>query len=244
MNSSSEAVRSSSSAHGAIYWVRRVLISLLVAASLGAAWVTYWIAHPPQSALTLPVLLEPWTSHGTTTGMYDADLRSLTQAFRPQVFRSFCEPASMATVLRAYGKHADQKTVVPSTLRRLKVFYSGMSLAQLGSLARDAGLQSRVVYADSMDGDRFRELLKSNLSRAGDFVLVNYDRQVLKQSGAGHISPIAAYDSSRDAFLVLDEAAYRYPFTWIPAPLLYAAARTRADGRFRGLLLVEGLASD
>jgi hypothetical protein len=126
----------------------------------------------------------------------------------------------------------------------LKAFYSGMSLAELGSLAKEAGLRARVVYADSVDAEQFRELLKSNLSRAGDFVLVNYDRKVLKQAGAGHISPIAAYDSSRDAFLVLDEAAYRYPFTWVPASLLYAAARTRADDHFRGVLLVEGLAAD
>jgi hypothetical protein len=118
-----------------------------------------------------------------------------------------------------------------------------MSLAELGSLAQDSGLQARVVYADSIDVDQFRELLKTNLGHVGDFVLINYDRKVLKQSGAGHISPIGAYDLSRDAFLVLDEAGYRYPFTWVPAPLLYAAARTRADDRFRGLLLVEGLAS-
>jgi hypothetical protein len=174
---------------------------------------------------------------------YDADLASLTRAFRPQAFRSFCGPSSMATVLRAYGKDADQETVVPSIPKRLKVFYSGMSLAELGSLARDNGLQAQVVYADSINVDQFRELLKTNLGHAGDFVLINYDRKVLKQAGAGHISPIGAYDSSRDAFLILDEAGYRYPFTWVPAPLLYAAARTPADDRFRGLLLVEGLAS-
>ena len=64
--------------------------------------------------------------------------------------------------------------------------------------------------------------------------MVNYDRRVLKQAGAGHISPIAAYDQSRDAFLVLDEAAYRYLSTWIPASLLYQAAHTRAGDHFRG----------
>jgi hypothetical protein len=223
--------------------LRRFLIGLVIVALLGGATLTYWIASPPEADLSLPAPLEPWIPHAEMLSSYDTDLASLTRAFRPQAFRSFCGPSSMATVLRAYGKDADQKTVVPSVLERLKVFYSGMSLAELGSLAQDSGLQARVVYADSIDVDQFRELLKTNLGHTGDFVLINYDRKVLKQSGAGHISPIGAYDSSRDAFLVLDEAAYRYPFTWVPAPLLYAAARTPADDRFRGLLLVEGLAS-
>lgn len=220
--------------------LRRVLLGLVIVAALGAGSLTYWVAHPPESDLSLPAPLEPASAHAAAA--YDSDLKSLTGAFRAQQFRSFCGPASLATVLRAYGKDADQKTVFPSTLWRLKVFYSGMSLADLGSLAQRAGLEARVVYADSVDVGQFRELVKANLARTGDFVLVNYDRQALQQSGAGHISPIAAYDASSDTFLVLDEAAYRYPFTWVPAPLLYAAARTRDDARYRGLLLIEGLA--
>jgi hypothetical protein len=225
--------------------LRRLLVGLTLTGAIGAALVTYWVARPSDAPLGVPAPLVAWTPNpSASAGSYDSDMKSLTAAFRPQAFRSFCGPASMATVLRAYGKDADQKTVVPSTLWKLKVFYSGMSLAELGSLAQRSGLRGRVVYADTIDAAEFRELLKSNLSRAGDFVLVNYDRRALKQAGAGHISPIAAYDSTRDAFLVLDEAAYRYPFTWVPTPLLYAAARTRADDHYRGLLLIEGVASN
>lgn len=57
---------------------------------------------------------------------------------------------------------------------------------------------------------------------------------------AGHISPVGAYDPGRDAFLVLDEASFKYPFTWVPAPLLYQAVHTRADGRYRGVLFIHG----
>ena len=225
--------------------LRRLLVGLTLTGAIGAALVTYWVATPSEAPMAVSAPLAAWTSSASpSAGSYNGDMKSLTAAFRPQVYRSFCGPASMATVLRAYGKDADQKTVVPSTLWKLKVFYSGMSLAELGSLAQQSGLRGRVVYADTIDATEFRELVKSNLSRAGDFVLINYDRKALKQAGAGHISPIAAYDSTRDAFLVLDEAAYRYPFTWVPASLLYAAARTRADEHYRGLLLVEGLASN
>jgi hypothetical protein len=225
--------------------LRRLLIGLTLTGAIGAALVTYWVARPSDSPSAPPAPLAAWMpSAPPPAGSYDSDLKLLTRAFRPQAFRSFCGPASMATVLRAYGKDADQRTILPSTFWKLNVFYSGMSLAELRSLAQESGLQARIVYADSIDATEFRELLKTNLSRAGDFALVNYDRKVLKQSGAGHISPIAAYDPTRDAFLVLDEAAYRYPFTWVPADLLYAAARTRADDRYRGLLLVEGTTSN
>jgi hypothetical protein len=62
----------------------------------------------------------------------------------------------------------------------------------------------------------------------------------LNQSGAGHISPIAAYDEPGDAFLILDQAAYKYPFTWVPAKNLFDAARTLDGARSRGLLLISG----
>lgn len=225
--------------------LRRLLIGLTLTGAIGAALVTYWVATPSDAPMAVPAPLTAWTpSASPPAGSYDGDMKSLTAAFRPQTYRSFCGPASMATVLRAYGKDADQKTVVPSTLWKLKVFYSGMSLAELGSLAQRSGLRGRVVYADTIDTAEFRELVKSNLSRPGDFVLINYDRKALKQAGAGHISPIAAYDSTRDAFLILDEASYRYPFTWVPTQLLYAAARTRADDHYRGLLLIEGVTSN
>lgn len=157
--------------------LRRFLIGLVIVALLGGATLTYWIASPPESDRSLPAPLEPWIPHAEMPSSYDTDLASLTRAFRPQAFRSFCGPSSMATVLRAYGKDADQKTVVRSILERLQVFYSGMSLAELGSLAQDNGLQARVVYADSIDVDQFRELLKTNLGHTGDFVLIKLRSQ-------------------------------------------------------------------
>jgi hypothetical protein len=144
-------------------------------------------------------------------------------------------------VLRAYGVNgADQTSVFPSVTSKLKAFYTGMTLAELDALARSSGLRTQLVYADQLSQDAFRDRLKSSLAREDNFVLVNYDRRVLKQEGMGHISPVAAYDPQRDAFLILDEAAYRYPFTWVPAPLLYAAIHTEFAGRFRGVLFIEG----
>lgn len=222
---------------------RRISITAAGLALAFVALVTAWVAFPTQSDSELPPPLVAWTKEDLQRlpGLHAKDFAPLAGGFRPQQYRSFCGPASIATVLRAYGvENVDQGAIFPSMGFKLDTFYSGVSLAQLAALARHAGLRNEVVYADTLSLYEFRERLRANLSHEGDFVLVNYDRRVLKQSGAGHISAVGAYDEARDAFLVLDQAAYRYPFTWVPAALLYDAVHTRAGEHFRGLLFIYG----
>jgi len=220
------------------YRVLAVPIAALLALGAGG---TYYVASPTISDLKLAPPLKPFQESTLDALPFAKDFPQLARGFRPQVYRSFCGPASIATVLRAYGVgDADQTSLFPSWAGKVKAFYTGMTLAELDSLARSSGLRTQIVYADEFTVETFRERLKQNLSRAGDFVVVNYDRRVLEQKGAGHISPVAAYDPQQDAFLVLDEASYHYPFTWVPAPLLFAAVHTKFAGRFRGVLFIEG----
>jgi hypothetical protein len=141
--------------------------------------------------------------------------------------------------MRAYGQPAaDQRRIFSSVDDKLKAFYTGMTLSELSPTATAARMKNEIVYANSMTLEAFRVRLKTNLARGGDFVLINYDRSVLHEGGRGHISPIAAYDEARDDFLILDEAGYKYPFTWVPAELLYKAALTFDGRNNRGLLLI------
>ena len=216
-------------------WLPLGMLGIGAAAAIG---LSLWIALPTKSDLAVPAPLEAWSGDPPSED-YGRDFAALADAFRPQRYRSFCGPATIETVLRAYGDvGADQGKIFPSLSSKLDTFYSGMSLAELAELAQSVGLRAEIAYADAFNLDSFRERLQANLARKGDFVIVNYDRRVLKQSGAGHISSVAAYDRSRDAFLVLDEAAYRYPFTWIPTSLLYQAVHTRAGEHFRGVLFI------
>jgi hypothetical protein len=218
-------------------WLPLGMLGIGAAAAIG---VSLWIALPTKSDLAVPAPLEAWRGD-LPSGDYGRDFAALADAFRPQRYRSFCGPATIETVLRAYGDvGADQGKLFPSLSSKLDTFYSGMSLAELAELAHSVGLRAEIAYADAFSLDSFRERLQANLARKGDFVIVNYDRRVLNQSGAGHISSVAAYDRSRDAFLVLDEAAYRYPFTWVPTSLLYQAVHTRAGEHFRGVLFISG----
>lgn len=218
---------------------RRILILNVVLALASALFVTGYIAFPNTAQLPLVEPLRALSITQPHLAPYDKDLGLLANGFAPQRYRSFCGPASITTVLRAYGvKRADQTTVFPSLVSQLKVFYSGLSLAGLAELAGSAGLNNELVYADTLNIDTFRERLKTNLSHEGDFILVNYDRRVLKQSGSGHISPVAAYDDRQDAFLILDEAAYKYPFTWVPTQMLFDAIHTRDGDQYRGVLFI------
>ena len=219
--------------------MKRIVFWLLAPAPIAALAVSGWLAYPPKSDGSLPAGLKPAAAGSWEGEPYSVDANALEGAFESQVYRSFCGPASIATVLRAYGaKDVDQRNLFPSILNKLGVFYSGMTLDELHELAGSTGLESKVVYAEGIALDAFRSMLKENVNRAGDYVLVNYDRKALNQSGGGHISAIGAYDESNDSFLVLDQAAYKYPFTWVPTNDLYDAARTRDGDKSRGLLIV------
>lgn len=218
---------------------RRLSILSVVMALVSALFITGYVAFPITGHLPLVQPLQALPSTQPQVAPYDKDFELLANSFTPQRYRSFCGPASIATVLRAYGaKSADQTALFPSLVSELKVFYSGLSLAELAALAESVGLHNELVYADTLDLNTFRESLKKNLSHAGDYILVNYDRRVLRQSGFGHISPVAAYDNKQDAFLILDEAAYKYPFTWVPTRMLFAAIHTRDGDHYRGILFV------
>jgi hypothetical protein len=81
-------------------------------------------------------------------------------------------------------------------------------------------------------------VVERNLSNEDDYLLVNYQREVLGQERVGHISPLAAYDRDSDRVLILDTAGYKYPPTWVPMESLFTAMSTvdSASGKSRGFI--------
>lgn len=110
----------------------------------------------------------------------------------------------------------------------------------LAGLLESRGLEVRKLHGDELSLEEFRELVKSNLSREGDYLLVNYQREVLGQSRVGHISPVGAYNAAGDQLLIMDTADNKYPYTWVPLASLYDAMQPKdsASGRARGLVEV------
>jgi len=115
----------------------------------------------------------------------------------------------------------------------------GLELRELHGILMAHGLASELRVADDkLTDDEMRRQMVANLSTPDDYVVVNYFRPVVGQSGGGHISPLGAYDKRSDSFLVLDVNPNGHTWVWLPAPLLFKAMRTRDTVENRGYLLV------
>ena len=191
---------------------------------MGVVWNEY-LHTPPVELHQLPSNLIALNSPAGQALLAEsdaiADYDELRANFVAQSRKSYCGVASAVMVLNAAnatGAPLDQRTIFanPSIgLHPLKVSFRGMSLLELGDLLRAHGAKVTVVRASSTDVDAFRREIRENLSREGDYLLINYGREYLGQTQSGHISPIAAYHVQSDRLLVLDVAANKYPPAWV-----------------------------
>ena len=214
----------------------------------GFAW---WSLQPKHEPLMLPDGLiaasEPIGERLLREADAKADFVLLSEHFESQELRSFCGVASSVVVLNSLGRNLDQSTFFDleagATKSRLGVMLSGMTLADLASFLAAHNAAANIQYADAISIEGFRKIVNANLQTPDDFILVNYQREVLGQRRVGHISPLAAFDEESDRVLILDTAAYNYPATWVPLTQLYAAMNTTdpSSGKARGFVEVSAV---
>lgn len=171
-------------------------------------------------------------------------------------FLTFCSIASMAAVLNSLDlarpldptrypyPYFTQDNIFILANERVKSFEEvvtdGLTLAEIDRFLGNLGVAARPIYADETGVDAMREAIREALAARNARVIVNYDRSVLGQRGAGHVSPIGAYDTASDSVLVLDVARYKYPPAWVPMKLIHRAMRAvdGGSGRSRGIAVV------
>lgn len=188
----------------------------------------------------------------------------LISVFETQKNQTYCGVASIVMVLNAlelpaptapeYGARRifTQRNVLngrtDAVVGQRRIARRGMLLAEVAKVLEAYGAKVELHQAESSSLGAFRELAVRSLSEPGHHVIVNYGRSSLGQEGAGHTSPVGAYDADSDRFLVLDVARYRSPAIWITADHLFAAmAAPKSPGstQSRGFLLIrKGLDSD
>ena len=211
--------------------------------------------------LKLPDNLIGFSTAAGEADFAEADAREayfpLSSNFLTQKTQAFCGVASIVMVLNALGVPAPsvpeyepyhtytQDNVLNASteaiLPRDVIAKQGMTLDQIGGILAAVPVKAEVRHAADSSVEEFRILASAALAQPRHFVIVNYLRKVIGQEIGGHISPLAAYDSKSDRFLILDVARYKYPPVWVTAADLYGAMNTIDKdnaGKTRGFVLV------
>ncbi|MFA7291175.1 MAG: phytochelatin synthase family protein [Rhodocyclaceae bacterium] len=187
-----------------------------------------------------------------------SDFTALANQFEAQINAVFCGPATAAIVLNALqgerpgASRVTQESVIakgrktraqvlgePVTINGRSFRDYGYQLRQLDELLRAHGVSTQLlVVDDNRAEDEIRSALMTNLGRHGDYVIVNYRRDRAGQQGGGHISPLGAYDTESDSFLVLDVNPANARWVWMPAKALIKGMRSFDTVENRGYIQV------
>jgi len=181
----------------------------------------------------------------------------LVSQFVTQKLQSYCGVASLTMVVNAlnipapaapeFGSYRifTQDNLfdgLPDDVRHPDwIVGHGLTLDELGALARRFSPNSIVIHAEPGGESAFRDVAAQALATPGRYVVVNFLRAALHQEGYGHFSPLAAFDADSDRFLLLDVARFKYPPLWIKTSDLYAAMSTTdpAAQAWRGYLIID-----
>jgi hypothetical protein len=130
----------------------------------------------------------------------------------------------------------DIEKVLPSG----NVKKEGATLDQLGHALSLYPVSVKLVHADEITKDQFRNLARNIIEEKSGYIIVNFSRPALGEKGEGHMSPIAAYDKFSDRVLILDVARYRYPPVWVNTADLWYAMHTvdSTSQKYRGLIVL------
>lgn len=121
----------------------------------------------------------------------------------------------------------------------------GITFDVFSCLARCQGLQVEKYLASDHKLEDFRVAInracvETENRKRNCVLVVSYSRKVVKQTGDGHFSPIAAFDEASDQILILDTARFKYGAHWVPVTLLFEAMLPidTDTGKSRGYLLL------
>jgi len=169
---------------------------------------------------------------------------SLIEQHSTQSEPAYCGPSTLVIVLNALAVDPRRKWKGPwrwydermlnCCIDLEEVKTTGITLSTFICLARCQGLSVQGQYASECTIDRFRDAIRQSCMEDIDetnendgadirhkFLVVSYNRSVLSQTGAGHFSPVAAYDPQSDSVLILDTARFKYGAHWVSVPLLF-----------------------
>jgi len=152
---------------------------------------------------------------------------------------------SQLTLLNEKTERVKKKTdIAPSLLEegsQPKEFSPGLNLYQITHILQIYDAETNIHYAEKEaeeNIDKFANDLKSTLNSPEKVLITNFDGDIIGLATGGHFSAIGAYDEASESVLVLDTAAHRNPWYWVPIKHLYHAMNTMHGDKHRGYLIV------
>ncbi|WP_440682622.1 phytochelatin synthase family protein [Cysteiniphilum halobium] len=189
-----------------------------------------------------------------------AEVYKLLGYFTTEKGTEYCAPASITMALNSLGLTPDiapaHKPYVMYTQNNL--FYNkealdkyelspplimrgGLTLSQAEELVKSQrGAHATKIFGNTIkSADELRKILLANY-HSGKYILLNFDRASIDEVGSGHFSPLAAYNSDSDKWLLLDVARYKYPPVWVTTEQVYKSMQDKdsTSHKPRGLLIV------
>lgn len=129
---------------------------------------------------------------------------------------------------------------------RIRSFRSGppAGTGEVGT-SSSSGVSSGSSTGSSVEGiDDFRRVVAASAASAAadSFVVVNFSRRALGQTGDGHFSPVGGYHPTKDLVLILDVARFKYPPYWVSLAALWESMgwRDEITGKSRGYFVISG----
>jgi hypothetical protein len=204
----------------------------------------------------LVALAQPAGQKRLTASAASQSYWPLSQYFETQRNEAYCSVASSVMALNALGIRRPESTqypdfpffsqedffhgIDPQVANAAKVSQEGMTLDQLSAALSAFPVEVRKYHGADLSLEQFRDLIRSTVRHNDRFVLLNFRRVEIGETGGGHWSPLAAYDAASDSALLLDVARYKYPAVWVPVTQLYAAALAvdSVSGLSRGIVII------
>jgi glutathione gamma-glutamylcysteinyltransferase len=180
---------------------------------------------------------------------------ALSEQFITQSEPAFCAVSSLAMVLNALNfdpkktwkspwrwvseetLQCESKLVCGHSLEKYRI--DGMSFSEFESLAHCHGvpiMSHRVNSKELIEDNNIKyNNFKKNIidtccsDNAESFIVSNFSRKTLGQTGGGHFSPIGGYHEEKNLVLVMDVARFKYPPFWVSLDVLWQAMSVYDD---------------
>eukprot|EP01041_Mallomonas_annulata_P007168 gene7168-14598_t len=196
----------------------------------------------------------------------------LSEQFITQSDPSFCSLSSLAMVLNALNH--DPKKIWKGVWRWIseetlqcetteicghsldKIKKDGVHFDEFEHIARCHGVR---IHSYRAGNALHSEYCKENLElfrlhtkescrkdTADQFIVVNFSRKSIAQTGDGHFSPIGGYHAEKDLVLIMDVARFKYPPFWVPLTDLWQSMsfHDKTTGIPRGYFIISSWKSN